>query len=124
MAKLIKLPTFNDSRGSLTVLEREAGFTAKRIYYVYGVNNQDIVRGGHRHHKTKQALISINGACTIFVNNGTERKEYLLNSPEKCLILPETDWHTMYGFSADCVLLVLASEYYDINDYIDEPYES
>ncbi|MFN8369222.1 MAG: WxcM-like domain-containing protein [Bacteriovoracaceae bacterium] len=32
------------------------------------------------------------------------------------------DWHEMVNFSSDAVLLVLAEEYYDVNDYIDEKY--
>ncbi len=37
-------------------------------------------------------------------------------------MLETADWHTMDEFSDDCVLLVLASEPYDVNDYIDEAY--
>jgi hypothetical protein len=36
-------------------------------------------------------------------------------------LYPE-DYHSMHSFSKDAVLLVLASEYYDSNDYIYEPY--
>jgi hypothetical protein len=46
----------------------------------------------------------------------------LLNSPAKGLLVEAADWHTMQNFSKDCVLLVLASEYYDMEDYVDERY--
>ncbi|HNY11348.1 MAG TPA: FdtA/QdtA family cupin domain-containing protein, partial [Candidatus Wallbacteria bacterium] len=55
-------------------------------------------------------------------NDGSEKKEFELDSPQKCLILKPCDWHTMKGFSKDAVLLVLASEYYDRQDYISEGY--
>ena len=48
--------------------------------------------------------------------------EYFLNNPETCLILEPQDWHYMYAFSFDAVLLVLASEYFDVNDYIYDKY--
>lgn len=119
MAYIIKLPTFSDERGSLTVIEKILPFEVKRIYYIYNAKNK---RGGHRHKKNVQALIAVSGSCDIFVNDGHKKQTYNLNSPDKCLILETKDWHTMYNFTQDCVLLVLASEYYDKNDYIDEEY--
>ena len=123
MAFIKKLISFSDQRGSLSVLEigKEINFDVKRVYYIYDVA-KSIVRGGHRHHKNIQALICIKGNCDIFVNNGKKGEVFKLNSPDLCLILNTEDWHKMYNFSQDAVLLVLASEHYDINDYIDEEY--
>ena len=120
MAKLINLETFNDDSGSLTVIEKILPFDIKRVYYMYNVSQ---LRGGHKHIKTIQALISINGSCEIFSDNGIKKESFLLNSPSKCLIVEPQDWHTMDKFSKNAVLLVLASELYDIKDYIYEGYE-
>ena len=120
MVQLIDLKTFTDIRGNLTVIEKVIPFEIKRIFYIYGVD--DSVRGGHRHHKTIQAAICIQGSCTIFSNNGKSTSEFVLDSPHKCLILQPEDWHTMYQFSNDAILMVLASEYFEQNDYIYEPY--
>ena len=43
----------------------------------------------------------------------------MLSKPNQILLLEPEDWHTM-DFSADAVLLVLASEHYDKEDYIHE----
>ncbi len=120
MAKLIDLKTFTDKRGYLTVIEKVIPFEIKRIFYIYGVDESK--RGGHRHHKTIQAAICIQGSCTIFNDNGMTRVEYSLDRPDKCLILEPADWHNMYNFSRDAILMVLASEYYSEADYIFEPY--
>ena len=120
MAKLISLKTFTDDRGNLTVVERVFPFDVKRIFYIYGVDESE--RGGHRHHKTIQAAICLQGSCTIFNNNGEIHKEFILDSPDKCLILEPEDWHKMYAFSKDAILMVLASEYYAQEDYIFKPY--
>ncbi len=120
MAELLRLKTFSDTRGNLTVIEKIIPFEVKRIFYIYGVD--DSVRGGHRHHETIQAAICVHGHCTIYNNNGIESNTYLLDHPEKCLILYPDDWHTMYEFSDDAVLLVLASTHFDHADYIFEPY--
>jgi hypothetical protein len=119
MANIIEIPSFGDSRGNLCVLQECVPFDIKRVYYIYGVTAQ---RGGHRHKKTRQLLISVCGSCEVYSNSGTKESNYVLNSPDKGLIVEAEDWHTMDNFTSDCVLLVLASEEYDVNDYIDEAY--
>jgi hypothetical protein len=115
----LDLPTYKDERGSLTVVEKILPFEIKRFYYIYNVSEK---RGGHRHKKSIQALICVSGSCEIYINNGKIKKTILLNSSDKCLILEPIDWHTMDNFSQNSVLLVLASEFYDVNEYIDEAY--
>jgi len=120
MAELINLKKFTDKRGNLVVIEKVIPFDVKRIFYIYGVDESR--RGGHRHHKTIQAAICIKGACTIYNNDRKEESVYVLDQPDKCLILEPLDWHVMYDFTPDAILMVLASEYFDEKDYIFEPY--
>lgn len=122
MARLIDLRTFTDKRGNLTVIERVIPFEIKRIFYIYGVDNSK--RGGHRHRKTVQAAMCIQGACTIYNHTGTEEQQFRLDRPDKCLLLEPNDWHTMFDFTPDAILMVLASEYFEEADYIFEPYRS
>ena len=121
MAHIIDLKTFTDKRGNLTVIEKVIPFDIKRVFYIYGVDESK--RGGHRHHKTIQAAICIKGSCTIYNNNNQKEETFELNKPNKCLILEPHDWHTMYNFTPDAILMVFASEYFDANDYIYEPYQ-
>jgi len=120
MARLINLKTFCDARGNLTVIERVVPFDIKRIFYIYGVD--DSVRGRHRHRKTRQAAICLKGSCIVFNHDGAHQQEFVLDSPSKCLLLEPADWHKMHTFSHDAMLMVLASEYFDPNDYIFEEY--
>lgn len=120
MAKKLDLKTFTDSRGNLTVIEKVIPFDVKRIFYIYGVD--DSVRGGHRHYKTIQAAICISGSCVIYNHDGQHEEDFVLDTPSKCLILEPKDWHKMYKFSKDAILMVLASEYFSPEDYIYEPY--
>ena len=119
MAYIIDLPVFGDERGSLTVVEKILPFEIKRFYYIYNVTSK---RGGHRHKKTIQALISIGGSCDIYTNNGKKEETFFLDTPNKCLILDPKDWHTMDNFSEGSILLVFSSEFYDKEDYIDARY--
>ncbi|MCB9335179.1 MAG: FdtA/QdtA family cupin domain-containing protein [Flavobacteriales bacterium] len=120
MAHIIDLKTFTDSRGNLTVIEKVIPFDIKRVFYIYGVD--DSVRGGHRHHQTIQAAICIQGSCIISNDNNAKKEEFILDAPNKCLILNPEDWHQMHHFTKDAILMVFASEYYDEKDYIFEPY--
>ena len=117
MAELINLQTHSDERGSLTVIENILPFDIKRVYYIYNVT---LPRGGHRHKKTVQALIAINGSCEVYINTGGEEQTITLNNSAKCLILQPEDWHSMYNFKEGTILLALSSENYDVNDYIME----
>lgn len=121
MARLISLKTFTDSRGNLTVIEKVIPFDIKRIFYIYGVDNS--IRGGHRHQKTIQAAICLQGSCIIYNNDGALVQEFTLDSPDKCLLLEPADWHEMHSFSKDAILMVLASEYFSAEDYIREKYQ-
>jgi hypothetical protein len=121
MAYLIDLKTFIDVRGNLTVIEKTIPFDIKRIFYIYGVDQS--VRGGHRHKTTIQAAICLKGSCRIYNNYGQDENYFILDQPSKCLILQTRDWHTMDQFSPDAILMVLASEYFDQQDYIFEPYK-
>jgi len=121
MAYLIDLKTHTDARGNLTVIENVLPFNILRVFYIYGVDKS--VRGGHRHHKTIQAAVCIQGECKIFSNDGTTSKVFHLNAPSKCVLLEPKDWHKMYDFSENAILMVLASEKFDQNDYIFESYD-
>jgi dTDP-4-dehydrorhamnose 3,5-epimerase-like enzyme len=122
MAHILNLQTFTDKRGNLTVVEKVLPFEIKRVFYIYGVD--DSVRGGHRHVKTIQAAVCLQGSCIITNDNGQEQEEFSLDSPSKCLILEPKDWHQMKSFTKDCILMVFASEFYEQSDYIFQPYSS
>ncbi len=122
MAALIELPTFSDSRGKLTVIEKILPFDIKRVYYIYDTDDKD--RGGHRHKITIQALICLKGSCTVSCDNSFIKEDYILDNPNKSLIVYPEDYHVMSNFSPDAILLVLASEVFIEQDYIDKPYDT
>jgi dTDP-4-dehydrorhamnose 3,5-epimerase len=60
----------------------------------------------------------VSGSCNIVIDDGATRQQVRLDSASKALIIRNMIWREMHEFSDDCVLLVLASEYYDESDYI------
>jgi UDP-2-acetamido-3-amino-2,3-dideoxy-glucuronate N-acetyltransferase len=118
----VTLHTFKavpDLRGSLSVgeFEREIPFSPKRYFLVYDVPTAD-TRGEHAHHNCQQFLIAVRGSIHVVVDNGETREEITLDRPNMGLYLPPLTWGIQYKYSADAMLLVFASDYYDSNDYI------
>lgn len=118
-AKLIEFPEISDLRGKLTFAETPGllPFVPKRFFLVYAVPGKD-VRGEHAHHKLQQFLVCVKGSCAVVVDDGQARFEVTLDRPTLGLLVPPMIWATQYKFTADAVLLVLASDIYKAEDYI------
>lgn len=116
---LIRFGVFGDNRGSLIALENghNLPFDVKRVYYIYGTK-EGVSRGFHAHRNLKQMLIAVRGSVTVRCEYGEQTKEYTLNRPDEGLLIEGLVWREMHDFSPDCVLVVLADEYYSESDYI------
>ncbi len=117
--EIIDFDIKGDERGFLIALEENKNipFDLKRIYYIFGTK-ENIRRGFHAHKQLNQVAICLSGSCKMLMDDGVEKKTILLDTPEQGLLIRKMIWHEMFDFSKDCVLLVLASELYDENDYI------
>lgn len=117
--ELLNFETLGDERGSLIAIEEgyNAQFDIKRIYYIFDTQ-KNVIRGYHAHINLKQIAIAVKGSCTFIIDNGKKREEMLLNNPNKGLLIEGLIWREMKEFSDDCVLLVIASEHYNEDDYI------
>jgi len=115
----VHFPPLGDARGSLVALEEEktVPFAIKRVYYIFGTQ-PDVSRGFHAHHNLKQVAVCVTGSCHMILDSGITREEVILDSPTEGLLIEDLVWREMHDFSDDCVLLVLASEHYDEDDYI------
>lgn len=118
-ARLIRLPFVQDLRGDLTFGEigETLPFAPKRFFVIAGVPTKE-VRGEHAHHELHQFLVCVKGSLSVVVDDGTERCELALDSPDVGLHIPPMVWATQYRYSSDAVLMVLASEVYIAEDYI------
>ena len=119
LAKILTFPIIGDSRGSLIALEtfENIPFDVKRVYYIFDTLS-GVSRGFHAHQNLKQVLICVNGSCRILLDDGKSKDNIILDSPQTGLLIESLVWREMHDFSEDCVLLVLASDYYDESDYI------
>lgn len=109
-----------DERGRLVVVEgmEDIPFEIKRIFYIYG-SKGDVVRGQHANRRTEFVLINVAGTSKVRVKDGKGNEGvFSLNRPHTGIYLPNMVWKDMFDFSEDSVLLVLASEHYDADEYI------
>lgn len=117
--RLIEFPQKGDDRGHLVIVEgnQDIPFDIKRVFYIYG-SDKDVIRGKHANYNTEFVLINVAGTSKVRVDDGTDEKVFSLDRPHTGIYLPRMVWKDMYAFSEDSVLLVLASEHYDENEYI------
>jgi acetyltransferase-like isoleucine patch superfamily enzyme/dTDP-4-dehydrorhamnose 3,5-epimerase-like enzyme len=117
--RLVRSPTVEDLRGNLSAREvgRDLPFTPVRCFAVFDVPSKE-VRGEHAHRRCEQFLVCLRGSMAVVCDDGERRQELTLDSPEIGLYLPPMVWATQYRYSRDAVLLVLASDTYDPDDYI------
>ncbi len=109
----------NEDMGYLISLEENKNipFDIKRIYYSYGVPT-NVRRGFHAHKELEQILICLNGSLKIKCLDGNEEAVYELNSKDKGLYVGPMLWHEMHDYEEGTVLMVLASDFYNEDDYI------
>ncbi len=115
-ADIHRLPLIPDLRGFLTAAEN-LPFEIKRYFLVFDVPSRE-VRGEHAHRTCHQFLVCVHGECRVIADDGREREEIVLDSPSIGVHLSPMVWATQYRYSADAVLLVLASDVYKPEDYI------
>jgi carbonic anhydrase/acetyltransferase-like protein (isoleucine patch superfamily)/dTDP-4-dehydrorhamnose 3,5-epimerase-like enzyme len=108
-----------DPRGDLSVGEfpKDIPFDVKRYFLVFNVPSEK-TRGEHAHHRCHQFLLCVKGSCAVVVDDGHDRCEVLLESPDMGIYLPPLTWGIQYKYSSDAVLLVFTSHYYEADDYI------
>ena len=108
-----------DERGQLVALEagHDVPFEIKRVYYMYDTG-EGVIRGCHAHKKLDQVLICLKGSCKILLDNGMEKETVSLEKPYEGLYITGNIWREMHDFTPDAVLIVLASEPYNEDDYI------
>jgi dTDP-4-dehydrorhamnose 3,5-epimerase-like enzyme len=119
--KIIQLPKIQDQRGNLTFIEsdRHIPFDIKRVYYLYDVPGGSS-RAAHGHKKLHQLMIAMSGSFDVTLDDGSEKKTFHLNRSYSGLYIPPMMWRDLDNFSSGAVCMVLASEYYDEQDYFRE----
>jgi hypothetical protein len=117
--RLLQLPKIEERRGNLTFIEgqRHVPFDIRRVYYLYDVPG-GAERGGHAHKGLHQFLIAMSGSFDVKINDGSRSTVFHLNRSFYGLYLCPMIWREIDNFSSGAVCMVLASQYYDDDDYL------
>lgn len=116
---IVEFSKHHAPQGNLSVVENgvDIPFEIKRVYYLYDVPGGES-RGAHAHKSLYQLLVAVSGSFSVTLDDGNEKRTFLLNRPYQGLLIVSGIWRTLDDFSSGSVCLCLASEMYDEDDYI------
>lgn len=119
MYQLLNFSIHGDHQGKLIALEKgkEFPFEIKRVYYIWSTA-PDVVRGRHAHKALEQVVVCLAGSCDFILDDGKNKQTVHLDNPTQGLYIKQGIWREFTNFTPDCVLMVLASDYYDEADYV------
>ena len=108
-----------DERGKLTSLSssKEIPFEIKRLYYTWDMP-KEAIRGGHAHRNLDEVVICLHGFCDFVLDDGKETLTIHLDRPNKGIYIPAHLWRDFRNFSSDCVVILIASDYFHPEDHI------
>lgn len=116
--QFINFPVVEDVRGNLAFIQNDVlPFEFKRIYYLFDVPS-NAFRGGHSHINQHEILIALSGSFEVVLNDGVEKKTFLLNKPNVGLPIATGIWRELQNFSSGAVCLVVASDVFEEADYV------
>lgn len=117
--KIVELPKFLDARGNLSFAEQlnHIPFEIKRTYWIYDVPGGE-ARGGHAFRQNQEFIVALSGAFEVVVDDGKQRKSFLLNRSYYGLYVPAGLWRSMENFSTNSLAIEFGSEHYSADDYI------
>lgn len=117
--RIIEFPKICDPRGNLSFVEggRHVPFPIRRVFFIYDVPGGE-TRGGHAHRTCVQVLTAVSGSFDLIITNGSEQTLVRLDRANIGILIPPGSWITMPNFTTGTVLMCLASEEYDEDDYL------
>ena len=117
--KWVSIQQHSQARGDLHVVNcpDDLPFQVRRFFIVSNVPRETI-RGNHAHRRCHQFLVCTAGACLVTVDDGENRATFELASPSVGLHISPLVWGIQHDYSDGASLLVLASEAYDRDEYV------
>ena len=112
---------FSDERngGFLGAVEtrQNCGFTCRRVYYIHG-ELEGKERGCHGHKRLEQFLVVLKGQVEITLEGATGVHTFVIKDTSQGLYIPAGYWRVLDKMTNDTVVMVMASDPYDEEDYL------
>ncbi len=110
-----KIKTIKSKNGNLNVYQKFP-FKIERIYYLNNLKKNSF-RSSHAHKKLKQICICLRGKFEINLESRKGKIKKILKK-NKMIFIDILTWRSIKSLEKHSIMLVLASEKYDKNDYI------
>jgi UDP-2-acetamido-3-amino-2,3-dideoxy-glucuronate N-acetyltransferase len=125
VARMLQLTAHKGGEGLLVAgqVPAQIPFVPKRFFVIQGVPSGG-VRGGHAHLECHQLLVCLGGQIEVEWEDLTGEGSAVLADSSRAVYLPPLVWAQQTYSTPDSVLLVLASEPYKPQDYVDDPVEA
>jgi len=115
--QLIPFPSSSAKEATLSIFQSPEAvpFAIKRVFTIHA--HEACQRGRHAHKECTQLLVVLRGKCKVICDDGTSRKDIILNKPSEGLLVPPGIWAEQ-DYEPNTLLMVLTDKPYDESDYI------
>jgi hypothetical protein len=119
--RIVKVARYDDERGSLCYVEggHDFPFPIQRMFWIFNVP-AGAERGGHAHWTCSEVIFPVSGSFEITVDDGIRQQTFVMDRPDRGIIIPAGVWCTLRRFSPGTVCCVAASHPYDADGYVND----
>lgn len=120
--QILTFPKIEDPRGNLSFMQhpQQLPFEPKRVYWIYDVPGGEM-RHGHAFRRQCEVIIALSGSFDVVVTRPDGREDtYRLARSYQGLYLQPMTWRRLDNFSTNSVALVISSDLYSPDDYIED----
>jgi dTDP-4-dehydrorhamnose 3,5-epimerase-like enzyme len=116
--RIIEIRKFEDVRGILLSADlNHCAFEIKRVFIITSANDQ-LSRGNHAHKICQQLILAVGGSLFLTVRNTSGSHELEVREGFG-LIVPPWNWCSVRFESTQTCAVVLCSDFYDPEDYVE-----
>lgn len=113
---IIKVPTFTDERGAISVMDKELPFQVRRVFWLHHIH-EGKDRGAHALLDSSEIMVAIHGSFIVDLDDTVNNASILLDNPSKGLMIRPGVWFKAHSYKEDGVSLILAEEEYARDKY-------
>lgn len=113
---IVNIPTFVDSRGMISVMDKELPFQVKRVFWLYHIV-EGKERGAHALLDSSEIIVAVHGSFVVDLDDSEHKTSVFLDTPNKGLLIRPGVWFRTHSYNNDGVSLILAEEEYAREKY-------
>lgn len=118
--RLVTVPQCSDARGSLCFAEwRHLPFVPKRVFWIFDIP-EAARRGGHSHASCAEVVFPVCGSFDMTLDTRNERTTIHMDRPDTGIYVGPDTWCELSGFEPGTVCMVVASEDYNPQGYVND----